>query len=540
MPASSSSSPVRTAVGRKSPLRIQEFNVFIAAMLAATLSETGKPLWQERKVQQFLGRPGGSTSASEPMKITTAVAMGQRRLWANHTRPYRDAWLKLHRSVGVNPVVPLANHRPPAELEAKSMSVHIGNEIASVSRKNVAHAPPRYTGLPASLERMVVREIPKKVIDRSSATTSAIGAGHETLPATREVSASNSPAKDTMGVGLIHPRDEHRHQAEHAVNQCVVLNASAQDDIESGSPQITYSFEARRKFTQALIKQQRASDEQGFFASSSSPKLGSAVSLAGQSLIGSPKKTQVGKMMRARGAGSHSLDSPQGVLGHFHNTTAIHSADSSHGWPQSLDVRLDGNHIDHARDPPVKADPKFSLMTREEQRSQFSTYFGKAVHDNFETRNKASRDQLPDADKFRDWRCPEARADIPDRHGRFGKRVFDPSVREKPVQNQHAISEIDDKPHDVLTRERERVEEVLHRRMPSLHEKHFQQYQPPCEQPLKYEELHSRSPVRCAMDGEQKTSKLGYGQTRHSGYSDPSLYIRPLGAGHMDSRLPLS
>lgn len=39
---------------------------------------------------------------------------------------------------------------------------------------------------------------------------------------------------------------------------------------------------------------------------------------------------------------------------------------ASHAWPMSLDIRLDGEHLDHSLAPEMKPNPKYSKMDAKE------------------------------------------------------------------------------------------------------------------------------------------------------------------------------
>jgi len=382
----------------------------------------------------------------------------------------------------------------------------------------------------------------------------------------------DKPPPSTATSAGLQPWEEKQQQIEASVNQCF---ASA-----AGSAPL-YSFEARRKFSQVLSKQQRASDEQALLAqeeaeeppprgldgsataayfrtlgrpghlggstqglSSGTFSLGaSATRLGAGGLGGGATATQRGAGRsappRGAGAGSHSLMAHEGIRSHFHNTAAIHTS-GGHSWPSTMDVHWDGSHIDHTKQAPQKADAKFSTMSREERGQQFSTYFKGNLLDCAALKARAASDHSRDAERYGEWRNHEFRADAPHRHGKHGRRHFDPQVREKPVANRYSISEIENKPQEEVERHGERVRDFLDRKLPQGQQRHFQSYQPLSQQPGKYEDIATREPIRSSVVGELKRHALGFGQTRHTGPGDPNLYTRPLGVSQMDRLLPLA
>merc|ERR1712232_742128 len=121
------------------------------------------------------------------------------------------------------------------------------------------------------------------------------------------------------------------------------------------------------------------------------------------------------------------------------------------------------------------------------------------------------------------------------RLGKFGRKDFDPQVREKPVRNPNNVSQLEDKPMEEFFRQQERVDDFLTRASPSGQSKHFKQYLPTCENPLRNEDMANRMPQKCLMDGDQKLPTLGFGQNRHSNHAtDYRLFTRPLSNSQLD------
>jgi len=354
-------------------------------------------------------------------------------------------------------------------------------------------------------------------------------------PATRDFGALNTTQKlgSTTTSVAPPPWEEKRQHTESLVNAVIdgsrreTRGASAEADVAPGpeAPQLAFTFDARRKFQQVLSTQNRASDERRFL--SAEHRISSGFSSASS-------------LRRNRGSGAHSMSAPAGPRGHFHNSCAADvAADGSHAWPQSLDVRWDGEHIDHTRAPELRPNPKFSKLSREEKDKQFSCYFGNAVSDTAAVKLKVAREQTVDLKPYSSTEH-EFRGDVPHRHGKFGRRAFDPQVREKPLNNAHGISEIETKPIEEFVRQQECVHEYLERALPHGQTRHFKTHLPKSEMPHKYEELANRAPVNFVMDGGVKRHQLGFFQNRHSDRTDMQLYTRPLQACQMDRKLPMA
>lgn len=257
------------------------------------------------------------------------------------------------------------------------------------------------------------------------------------------------------------------------------VEAEAADaDVRVGKPPvITFTLDARRQFQEAsAVGEQRANKNKAAAASASSRSLASPRSLTS----------------------SRSLSAPVG-------------------------------------DVPLREDPKFSTMTKKERDRQFTCYFREQANDCLAVKARIAKEQRDERERgYRLWQPYEPRADIPQRHGKFGRRAFDPQVRERPVVNPHGISEIENKPMEDFFRQQERVHDFLDRSFPPQQRSHFKTYLPTCEAPGKHVELASRAPVNSIMDGGQKKTNLGYGQFRHSDPTDMTLSFRPLGASQID------
>jgi len=328
--------------------------------------------------------------------------------------------------------------------------------------------------------------------------------------------------------------EERRQHTETLVNQALhseprgaPLEVGDDDDVASAEqPQgMAYTFEARRKFQQVLGAQTRASNERRFLSS--------------QQRLGRSLTSGSGGLRRGHGAGAHSTSAPAGTRGHFHNGAAHHFAEESAAWPGSLQSRLDGEHIDHSLAPEMRPNPKLSQMDARERDRQFSCYSDKKLYDADVLKRRVAQDQVADAGGWTSVQH-EFRHDCPQRHGKFGRRMFDPLVRELPLNNPRGISEVETKPTEEFCRQQERVHEFLERALPHGQTRHFQTYKPRCETVGKYNELASGEQVLSINEGGVKRHQHGFFQNRHSDRSDMKVYTRPLGASHMDRLIPLA
>eukprot|EP00413_Alexandrium_margalefii_P027559 CAMPEP_0204561230 /NCGR_PEP_ID=MMETSP0661-20131031/33056_1 /ASSEMBLY_ACC=CAM_ASM_000606 /TAXON_ID=109239 /ORGANISM="Alexandrium margalefi, Strain AMGDE01CS-322" /LENGTH=334 /DNA_ID=CAMNT_0051568631 /DNA_START=48 /DNA_END=1052 /DNA_ORIENTATION=- len=330
-------------------------------------------------------------------------------------------------------------------------------------------------------------------------------------------------------------------------------------DLDAGAPAVlralaSYSpcigLEAQRKFGQILFMQKQGVPEsqmaqhqfhddpdaltRGPGANERGPRSASA-GLAATATGSGPGGD------RHHGTGSHSLMAREGVRSHFHNTASIHSRDAVQGGLSALDLRWEGSHIDHTKLPQHNADAKRSTMAPEERERQFSTHFKTSQHDCAALKAQTASSVTRDVERYRPWRQHEFRSDLPHRHGKHGRRHFDPQVREKQLDSRNFASQIENKPQEECDRHGDRVHDFLHRKLPKGQEKHFQLYLPKSQQPSKYQELATHQHMRLNnSDGVVKRHALGFGQLRHSGPGDLNLYARPLGVSQMDRLIPLA
>jgi hypothetical protein len=218
-------------------------------------------------------------------------------------------------------------------------------------------------------------------------------------------------------------------------------------------------------------------------------------------------------------------------------------------------VQWDGAHIDHSRAEPQKNVSNFgqpagyAYMTPKERASQWNTYFQNkswgtsakdGVHDSFALKAKVAADQTSHPGKHSNHKAYEFREENPKRHGKFGRRDFDPQVREKPCRNPYNVSQIEDKPMEEARRQEERDYENDNRSIHGPHKKPFKPHKAQAAMPQRHEDLANHQPMHCVMDGDQKLPALGFFQNRHSDETDFRLYTRCLGSSHLDKRLPLT
>lgn len=504
--------------------RLSAINHFLNVLLTAEDTDSDELLQLHPRVQKLLGRP---QTGGPPRKFLRAVCMGQRQLWAHKLRPYRNTWLALHRAMGLHPLVPLPIHHPPSSQKEQSIPGHISAHVEDQKRRNRAHVDGQATGK---------------------------------ITGTAQVDGSNLITHTPGQLSAPAPWDEQRHKTEAAVNRCLIGGAGLStatlgtDALESATPASAgFTFAAKQRFAESHAKQGRASN---WMRAKGEAKAANRSEGAFQP--GPHTASGLGPAnhaARTRGAGSFSQSAPTGVRGHFHNSLAVGQKDGSHGWPQSLDVGWDGAHIDHTRDEPQKNVSNFGQpagyanMTPQERASQWNTYFNakswgtgaaEGVHDSFALKCKFSSDQSSHPGGFADHKRHEYREDAPKRHGKFGRRDFDPQVREKPCRNPHNVSQIEDKPMEEFTRQEERDYDIDKRSVHQLHKKAFKPHKPPAAMPEQHQDLANHAPMHCIMDGDQKLPALGFFQNRHSDETDFKLYTRCLGSSHLDRVLPLT
>jgi len=247
------------------------------------------------------------------------------------------------------------------------------------------------------------------------------------------------------------------------------------DSAGTGGNPVGVSFDARRRYLQVAAKQIRDSEQQKCIGQDKQ-------SMARQtSLLGAAGATVANVGVNFRGLHGHL------GFSHHHLTNSVEPSRLEVGGAKLNQKELghswDGSHIDHAREQPQKYDVKFSKLNREEREGQFGTYFTKL---NNQVAKVDALDGVKDIlDPFKPWSNHEYRSDQPHRHGKYGRRVFDPQVRETQIN--HTISGIVSKPMEEFHRQTDLVNEFLDRSLPANQSKHFEQYLPTAEFPYRKE-----------------------------------------------------
>jgi len=380
----------------------------------------------------------------------------------------------------------------------------------------------KYSGLPRSLEKMRTK-VPSASVQVRAPQMEGSRPGEQRSPSV----ARGAPGDSSQA--SLQPWEERRQQDETLVNRCLLVDASG-GEPGSGSGAVCYSFDARQKFQQVLSKQDRVSDEQRFLAGERrSAAAAGTIAVGGGTVTGGAANRGLAATREPNGGSAPAC----------HRSRSRSAGAFTQTAPGS--VRLDGEHIDHTKIAPLREDPKLSRMSEEERGRQFSTYFSNALKDSLKMKCEVCADLAgKNMEKFQEWRVQEFRPDQPQRHGKFGRRVFDPQVKEMPLSNPLGVSEIDSMPQEEFQRQQERLHDFLDRSLPAGQQRHFEQYMPASEQPPRHVEMVNRVAVRSVMDGEQKNPMWGWGQNRHSDHTDFKLYSRPLGTSQIDRLVPIS
>jgi len=506
------------------------------------------------KLRQLLAPPG---QAGYDLQFRRARCSNRRCLWAHEMSPHRETWLRLFHAVGLNPLVFFPD--PDEDREPGTASrTDMGQLISGQGTKQASPSATRRSDLNA--QRMQVKEPrPKQLVrqagatpvdgaqsrasDRDAASSPYGGSGSGSGSASASASDGKAPA-ETASLRPQRPGEDERMHSENLINQ--KLQPTEKDSKSEAL--MSLGFDARRAFKGVLDTHARASDESRLMAKErralGGTAGGSTLGATGTSLLGASGGTQ----MQEQGANSAAtLRRGASLRAHFHNSCAVYSAKEAHKWPSSahtdaLKVQLNGEHIDQTKVPAQKADVKLSRMSKEERDMQFSCYFGKDT--SAALKSKVASSQTADNGKYDpNWCAFEPRPDEPQRFGKFGRRVFDPQVRNRPVSNPFGISQIEARPQEEFRRQEERVQDILERRLPSGQTRPFKTYMSRAEAPGRQQELATHKRIDSAMQGERKSNERGFGQIRHSDRDpgmDMNLYTRPLNVSHMDRQLPLA
>jgi len=153
-------------------------------------------------------------------------------------------------------------------------------------------------------------------------------------------------------------------------------------------------------------------------------------------------KSQKYPRSRSLGSGAFPLEGFYGVGGHFHSSVSQLVDGRSRIYPIEQDkarvVEWNGSHIDHTKLPYVFEDTKWCSLSAAEKDRAFTTYPNErdpALHTLLTRKVEVSNECMNVLGPWKEWKEYEHRSDIPERYGRFGRKVFDAQVGERRVGN---------------------------------------------------------------------------------------------------------
>lgn len=436
---------------------------------------------------------------------TLDIAAGKesvRHMWVYRTQRFRANWIRICKAVGCNPLCPVPEHLQTRKAQTApigpmshvmeprplTLSRAVGKNIANTRKTNKVTIRPMR--VPVS-----IRSAPE---DRDSVVSNA---------------SAPSPAREL-------PWEEKRRLQEERING--TLNAGDSALTRSSSAQCTVTVDARRRFLASMQKQERASEEARFLCRDHDSSGGL-------------------RPTRSIGSGAFSLEAPGGTGGHFHSSVSQHQCGRSGIYPveqehdKQLVVEWNGSHIDHTKSGYVFEDTKWCSLTKAEKAKAFTTYPNPRLRHYTPRKTEVANERKDVHGPWQEWKEFEHRADVPMRHGRFGRRKFDPQVGEKAVTNAHNIGEIETKPIEDYNWQMERYDNYVIHHVPEMHGKKFDQNLPKASAPKNWESFTTRTPLLDCVVGDRLHSQIGWGQTRHSDiHRDMKYSIRPLGVSQMD------
>lgn len=438
------------------------------SLLLAVRSADGSPLHSRLKaVQTLLKMPSDSITALavKPRIFHSVTVVGQRQDWGWQSEPYRSMWLRFFRAAGLQPL------HPVQEVSGKQAALaETAATITPVISANIITAKKKSHATKEGVVR--VRDAKPKVAIRTGDDAFSTQAMQQQLEVERPPSWD---AKRTHSESLVNTMIS-QGSASRAMSATAgavgeTTGATGPESAETywpastapaGAP-VSVSFDARRRFLQVHAKQERDSEQQRCIGMEKK-ELARQTSLLGQAGLA---VANVGINFRG----------PHGHLGfsHHHLTNSVEP--SRLKYEKELGHAWNGSYVDHTKAPPVFEDDRLSKMTAEERDRCFSTYFQKP--DNQVAKVDALMGVKDVTDNYKSWQNHEFRADHPQRHGKFGRRVFDAQVKEQLVP--HQISGIDSKPMEEFNRQQELVHEFLDRSLPPKQTKHFETYLPPAQ-----------------------------------------------------------
>jgi hypothetical protein len=284
-------------------------------------------------------------------------------------------------------------------------------------------------------------------------------------------------------VELPRPWEEKQKHSESLVNTSIIRGQAQSAFADAGSncaggKHITVSFASQQKFAQVQTKQNRDSNEQRFIGQQKAlaRKASQEQAFARQaSLLGKAGASVANVGITYRGPHSHLGFSTHHLTNSLEPSQLKYAKNLPHSW--------DGTHLDHSKETPQKEDVKLSRLGPAEREKQFSSYFIKQDTQSLKADTCEGTREVRCEHIF--WKNHEFRDDNPQRHGKYGRRVFDAQVRENSIG--HTVSGIDTKPMDEFWRQQELVHDLLDRSLPPGQAKHFEQYLPTAELPFRKE-----------------------------------------------------
>jgi len=439
------------------------------SLLLATRNADGSPLHSRLKaVQTLLKTPSDSITALavKPRIFHSVTVVGQRQDWGWQSQPYRGMWLRFFRAAGLQPL------HPTQEVSGKQAALaETAATITPVISANVITAKKKSHATKEGVVR--VRDAKPKVAIRTGDDAFSTKATQQQFEGERPPSWDEKRThSESLVNSIISQGTTSRAMSASAGAAGDSAGATGLEGAETywpakatapASAPVSISFDARQRFLQMQAKQGRDSEQQRCIGMEKK-ELARQTSLLGQA---GASVANVGVTFRG----------PHGHLGfsHHHLTNSVEP--SRLKYEKELGHAWNGSHIDHTKAPPVFEDDRLSKMTAEERDGCFSAYFQKP--DNQVARVAALNGVKDIMDSYKSWQNHEFRADHPQRHGKYGRRVFDAQVGEPQVP--HKISGIDSKPMEEFNRQQELVHEYLDRSLPPKQTKHFETYLPPAQ-----------------------------------------------------------
>jgi len=504
--------------------------------------EEGMIHGDDQYVADFLRMDQTTARGLRRVEKLESVALGHpEKTWTFPTRPFREAWIAVFRAFSMEPTIPLDQAPVDLPIEAQMDAQSPGPS----PKRNVSRRAEKCTGLPPSVAGVTMRT-PKPLPQAGSVRPRDLYPNNDAiLEIARDFVKPHVPVwmqqryaaeqlvnrriQQQPGLEFEEesPAQLRRAKTSHIAADVLDTDLPVPKDMSQASSTVHVSFDARRMFESNVKKQERSSAEQRYLG-----QLRSASE--------SPGKAKKG-VLSGRFYNTRILEDPQAADWPNMDMSEPIQRQASAKLPatdaQTL-LQL-GSHIDHSIQHSTKVDPKFSQMTADERGRQFSTYFKtNTMVDDHAAIVEARRDVLG---TFVPWgkltHFHEFREDIPERFGRFGRRKFDPIVRDKPQE--HQTNQIEAKPMEDFWRAQERLGEYLERLLPPGQQQHFQTCLPKAEQADWYKDFVHGQTIRAVMPGEQQNSQLGWGQIRHTDVQF-QRYSRPKGSTFLDRRVPLT